>query len=760
MPVNHRAKASFSRAALISALAVTGLMVQASANADPPPAAPLQPGNLLVSTSVFGNDPNIVAGVTQLPPGCTPGNCVTATDSGTYPYVFNNAAVDGHFGVTSKIILDQITPSGLPVSSIEVPNSTMPGVGPGTDQMVTSYSSKSELALNLSTDGKYVTFLGYRAPVYASDVSNGNTPGEVDPTNIDPVAAYRVVGQLGQDGQFHYTETNAYTGDNGRAAILNSQANLLYTAGNAGNGSGPPQAGIVLGAGAQLVTPSVLPEAAQNPGPPTPVGSFNITELPATRTKPDKFAKDDNFRGVGIYNNVLYYTKGSGGNGVDTLYFVDTTGSACPNGVGLPVPGAALPTTPLAYDPATLTTTGLPSNMCILAGLPSNLAKTATMFPFGFWFANPTTLYVADEGAGDNTYSPATNSYTSAAASTTAGLEKWVLDTASGTWKLAYTLQSGLNLGQPYVVPGYPTGNNAATGLPWAPATGGLRNMTGRINPDGSVTIWATSSTVSGSGDQGADPNKLVAITDQVGATTLPASETFTTVQPAVNAKLYRGVSFTPGTPNGPGYWLHATDGGVFSFGSAQFFGSTGGMHLNAPIVGMAATPDAKGYWLVGADGGIFNYGDAGFFGSAGGSPLNKPIVGMAATPDGKGYWLVASDGGIFNYGDAGFFGSAGGSPLNKPIVGMAATPDGKGYWLVASDGGIFTYGDAGFFGSAGGAPLNMPVVGMSATLDGKGYSLVASDGGIFTYGDARFLGSLGSTHLNKPIGGMTAEGT
>jgi hypothetical protein len=86
----------------------------------------------------------------------------------------------------------------------------------------------------------------------------------------------------------------------------------------------------------------------------------------------------------------------------------------------------------------------------------------------------------------------------------------------------------------------------------------------------------------------------------------------------------------------------------------------------------MAATPDGKGYWLVASDGGIFTYGDATFYGSHGGSPLNKPIVGMASTPNGGGYWLVASDGGVFNYGNAGFSGSHGGSPLNKPIVGMA----------------------------------------------------------------------------------------
>ncbi|MGO9027873.1 MAG: neocarzinostatin apoprotein domain-containing protein [Acidimicrobiales bacterium] len=92
-----------------------------------------------------------------------------------------------------------------------------------------------------------------------------------------------------------------------------------------------------------------------------------------------------------------------------------------------------------------------------------------------------------------------------------------------------------------------------------------------------------------------------------------------------------------------------------------------------APVPPAPTTSDGKGYWLVASDGGIFAYGDAGFHGSAGGTTLDKPIVGMAATPDGKGYWLVASDGGIFAYGDAGFYGSAGGTTLDKPIVGMAA---------------------------------------------------------------------------------------
>jgi len=204
------------------------------------------------------------------------------------------------------------------------------------------------------------------------------------------------------------------------------------------------------------------------------------------------------------------------------------------------------------------------------------------------------------------------------------------------------------------------------------------------------------------------------------------------------------------------GYWLGASDGGVFNYGNAQFEGSTGSLHLNKPVVGIGSTPDGGGYWLVASDGGVFTEGDALFHGSAGSLVLNKPVVGMAATPDGGGYWLVASDGGIFNYGDAGFFGSRGGQPLNKPIVGMAVTGDGGGYWLVASDGGIFSFGDAQFYGSTGSLTLNKPIVGMATTPNGLGYYLVASDGGIFNYGNAAFEGSAGSLVLNKPVVGMS----
>src|SRR4051812_7717941 len=104
-----------------------------------------------------------------------------------------------------------------------------------------------------------------------------------------------------------------------------------------------------------------------------------------------------------------------------------------------------------------------------------------------------------------------------------------------------------------------------------------------------------------------------------------------------------------------------------------------------APVVGIDSTPSA-GYWLAASDGGVFTFGNAQFYGSKGGQPLNKPVVGIAASQDGGGYWLVAGDGGVFNFGNAPFHGSMAGQSLNAAMVGMAPAPTGAGYWLVAGD--------------------------------------------------------------------------
>ena len=218
-------------------------------------------------------------------------------------------------------------------------------------------------------------------------------------------------------------------------------------------------------------------------------------------------------------------------------------------------------------------------------------------------------------------------------------------------------------------------------------------------------------------------------------------------------------------TPDGNGYWLVASDGGIFTFGDAAFYGSTGAHAPQPAHRGHGGHPRrrrATGWWRPTAAS------------SASATPassarrarmhLNQPIVGMAATPDGQGYWLVASDGGIFTFGTpptsarrarrtstspswawrprrtgaaTGWWPpTAGSSPsATPPIYGStgahrtSTSPSwawrpprtAQGYWLVAADGGIFTFGDAPFFGSTGGSRLEQTDRGHGGRLRAVG---------------------------------------
>ncbi len=199
---------------------------------------------------------------------------------------------------------------------------------------------------------------------------------------------------------------------------------------------------------------------------------------------------------------------------------------------------------------------------------------------------------------------------------------------------------------------------------------------------------------------------------------------------------------------DGTGYYEVDSAGDVAAFGAATCFGDLTGKALNKPIVGMAVDRQTGGYWLVASDGGVFSF-NAPFHGSTGSLRLNKPVVGMTANLNGTGYWLVASDGGVFSF-NVPFHGSTGGIKLNQPVVGIGLDRATGGYWLVASDGGVFSF-DSTFYGSTGGIRLNKPVVGIAPVSDGSGYRLVASDGGVFDF-NAPFFGSTGNTRLNQPV--------
>ena len=260
-----------------------------------------------------------------------------------------------------------------------------------------------------------------------------------------------------------------------------------------------------------------------------------------------------------------------------------------------------------------------------------------------------------------------------------------------------------------------------------------------------------------------------------------------------------------PVGPAARGYWLVGSDGGIFSFGAAGFYGSMGGTPLQRPVVGITPSASRTGYWLVASDGGIFSFGTSSFYGSipavglhpaGSGLPnsLNAPIVGMVPSITGHGYFMVASDGGVFAFGDARFEGSCPGiGGCDGRAVAVMPDSTGKGYWLVTNVGAVYAFGDATFYGAPPaqsqsvvdavatpdwrgywllyangavvpfgdavgmGAPLGYvngfnPATSIFPTADGKGYWVASGRGDVFAYGNAPYLGSEAAAGLNGEI--------
>ena len=483
--------------ALSGSAALAALVAGSSANAT----TFIAPGSLLISSTTYsdvGAAAGLVAGSTVLP-GSKAGKPSKATASGAFLSVFNNETPDPAFGVTSAIkIQDLSANSGAVLNSLAIdPNIVS-----------TSFSSKSELSLNITrtSSGPVATFMGYAGGgVGTLDVSNSDTTAYVDSTNpvtstfsgkipSNPNYAFnRAVVALNADGTYSTTQTLAYGGNNGRSAVLGSNGQY-YTVGNSNNGSGTPTQ-LTTSTGLEVVTPGGAPNS-------------QMIDSSYQSIVGDKAGKDSNFRGLTVFDNQLYFTKGSGSNGIDTVYTVSD-----PNG--------KLPT---AADAASAT-------ISILPGLPTDSAKATggNFTPFGLFFANATTMYVADEGTGN-----------ALDMSSHAGLEKWSL--VSGVWALDYTLQNGL-IGSTYSV----SGTNSGVAGTWPTVTSaGLRDITGRVNADGTVTLWGVTSTRSASTDNGADPNEIVEITDTLGDLVLPTTESFSVYDGPQYGVRFGGVALAP----------------------------------------------------------------------------------------------------------------------------------------------------------------------------------------------------------------------
>jgi hypothetical protein len=498
----------------------------------------LKPDSLVISSSKYEGWTGAVASLVVGTPLANTDTATTpAVSDNNYVTVWNNDTVDASFGVTSPIYLTVLEPrSGHVLNRLRVP----------TSQVVTSFSSKSELALHLGQDehGKHLVFVGYaKAGVGALDVSNSDAVAGQDPTN--PVsfafgsdyAFHRTIVSLDDDGRLSYTPTINYGGNNGRAALLGSNG-MYYSVGNANNGNAATFGSVSNGTtpdvtettGLEVVNPingwsAGVAIPGGNSAEVNPLLQFGLGKKGAD----DKPGKDDNFRGITEYNGALYFTKGSGSNGVQTLYTV-VNAPQSPSGF-VPAPdsgpaaGNVLPTVANAGQQAIVILNGFPTDSARASLADGTSGGDYT--PFALFFANDRTVYVTDEGTGNS------------ADAAHAGLEKWILS-SGGTWTLAYTLTNGLI--------GKVDSNLVGYDGPYPDvSTIGLRNLTGRVNKDGTVTLWAATSTSSASGDNGADPNRIVEITDEVTATTLTskvASEAFHTIAGPTYGTVYRGVAY------------------------------------------------------------------------------------------------------------------------------------------------------------------------------------------------------------------------
>jgi hypothetical protein len=504
------------------------------------------PTNLIVSGSTYqdvGQASTLVAGSSLLAPTTAGGTNTVAIANGQYNSVFLNAGPDAAFGVTSQIFLQDFTTG----STLEI--------NPGA--LVTSFSSKSELAINVSSDGSALTFMAYNPQLsYSStgtggvaavttggannlgllDISNSNTPGLIDPTNGVNAQAFRSVGQislaaltsaangstLSAGSGFTVTNTNAYSGNNGRAVIdLNGQYYMVGNAGNSGKGvTGATQTLLAENTGIQTIA-----AGSTNPNS-TVVGACTGTSGSTTGfqcgfngSASDKTGKDDNFRGLTAMAGNLFVSKSSGSNGVNTVY----------QGTGINNPSTA--------------------SVSILPGFPTT---GATATPFGLWFANSTTLYVAFEG-GDAIAG------TGGALSAEGGLSKYSL--VGGNWQLDYSLNGGLGSFSGAAV-GADTGSSTFF-------TDGLRNITGQVNSNGTVTLYAVTSTVTDSGagknwDQGANPDQVVELTDVLADTTAPSGESFAALETSAEGSVFRGVALAPVPLPLSGVLLLSGLGGLF----------------------------------------------------------------------------------------------------------------------------------------------------------------------------------------------------
>lgn len=394
----------------------------------------------------------------------TPGDLVISVygdGAGTGNYTDNQAA---------PIVLQEITTAGAAAGQMVLPQTTTTNANGTTEYAISGeYGSSSEGTLELSQDGQSLVIGGYAANAATFNAGGAAVYGDarlaqstsVPNGTYTPVA--RVVADIRADGTVDTSTAlyNVFNGNNIRS-VATVDGSSFYVSGQGTSGD-TTQGVFLAGDGASSATA--------------------IDTSTDTRT-------------VEIHNGELYVSRDSK-QGIGGTSNVSVYGSTEPS-------SATTPTT-LSGINKSITLSAAEENTVNASAVGTKVALS----PENFFFANSTTLYIADSGnpkqggLGDG------------------GLQKWVL--ANGTWSLQYTLSAGLSL----------VTDKATAG------TTGLIGLTGNVSGD-NVTLYATNATI---GDL--DQTYVFGITDSLSSTT-GTGETFTTLVTAAADTNIRGISFAP----------------------------------------------------------------------------------------------------------------------------------------------------------------------------------------------------------------------
>jgi hypothetical protein len=471
--------------------------------------------------------------IAQQSPQFTPGNLVvvvegcgvyggtcTAVPNGTGTGAGNSSAGGYGDNQAAALTLFQFAPNGT--SAVTYVNSfVLPQTASGANLPVSGeYGSSSEGSLQLSGSGQYLTLAGYginAATFDANPAQYGAAPslalaqsGSLTGQSYTPVA--RVIALIDANGNVNSSTAlyNVFNTNNPRS-VYTANGTTAYIS---GQGTGCDLTGGVFYTA--LGAPNSAPIAITG-GDAVPTSTCVASGYTGSLIAQDT-------RTVQIYGNTLYVSADSTEGKSDNRSLIGTLGTP-------PATSLFTPTAPPTGDtggPNLITglgNTGGTGKETITTGVNGNgnglnAGLNINISPMNYFFANASTLYVADTGA------PKQTSATSTVGD--GGLQKWINSSAngSGTWSLAYTLHQGL----PLVL------NNNTTG------TTGLYGLTGTVS-NGQVALYVTNYTLSD-----LDATYLYGITDTLSFTTASqaAGEAFTQLAAAPQDSNFKGVSFTP----------------------------------------------------------------------------------------------------------------------------------------------------------------------------------------------------------------------